>query len=360
MVFNNLDQLGRDKAVLTSPIFTCADDPLRASFKVKLGFGTTRLNKMDVKIIPTSADVYLFKYTSRIYRKDEDLDTELKNSNFKSGVKRARSVTALNSVWDYSLQNYIGEMEALHEEMEALHEGDGPLDYFNFQIVLQYAVAEVAEENIIYDNQCRLIWEYKSLLDEPKDADITIIVQDESFKCHKVMLVARSTYFQTLFQSGMIESQSNQITMVDVTPEIMRHVLRYLYSGTFPENMEELAFDLLPFADKYALEELKVRCENAIRPVVTVDNVIRTVVMADMHSCKNLFLSCISLFKENVDDLMKREEWKMISQPLLLRLFSSCCKEEIPAICDPADQSPARQLGVDMSRMFNSGHDQVC
>ena len=49
------------------------------------------------------------------------------------------------------------------------------------------------------------------LFSDATDADVTIVVGDEKFKAHKVLLKARSDYFRALFESNMEESRKNEV-----------------------------------------------------------------------------------------------------------------------------------------------------
>ena len=64
--------------------------------------------------------------------------------------------------------------------------------------------------------------------------DMEFFVDEESFKAHRVMLCAVSSYFRKLlageFQEGTHASKA--ISMEAYTPETFRMILEYLYHGT--------------------------------------------------------------------------------------------------------------------------------
>jgi hypothetical protein len=81
------------------------------------------------------------------------------------------------------------------------------------------------------------ISEFGSLLDDPTRVDVTFVVNNERIPAHRTILAARSTYFRTMFSSGMKEAQEgNDIIVQDTSPEAFRAMLLYLYT-------DELAFD---------------------------------------------------------------------------------------------------------------------
>ena len=107
-------------------------------------------------------------------------------------------------------------------------------------------------------------------------------------------------------------------------------VVTYLYCGRLPENLSEIAFDLIPFAEKYLLEDLKAACEVALRPVISKDDVIQALILAHVHRCSNLFKFCIPLFKANIEELKETEQWEELKEELkelpdlLSQLLLSC------------------------------------
>jgi len=57
----------------------------------------------------------------------------------------------------------------------------------------------------------QLLWKDKPF------ADVTFVVQNEEIPAHRIILL-KSHYFQTMLQSGMIESNSSKITVPDISP----------------------------------------------------------------------------------------------------------------------------------------------
>lgn len=55
----------------------------------------------------------------------------------------------------------------------------------------------------------------------------------------------------------MSESQSDRVIIDDVEPDVMKEMLRFMYTGTAP-NLDRMADTLLAAADKYQLDRLKV------------------------------------------------------------------------------------------------------
>lgn len=85
----------------------------------------------------------------------------------------------------------------------------------------------------------------------------------------------------------LCEIISFSIEVNDVEPDVMADMLRFIYTDKAP-NLETMAAELLAAADKYALERLKVMCEEALCNNLTVENVSEILILADRHSAEQL------------------------------------------------------------------------
>jgi len=113
----------------------------------------------------------------------------------------------------------------------------------------------------------------KRLLDEQIEPDFEVVVQNEVIPCHKVVLVARSRYFETcIITSGMVESQANRLvvdTGAPMTADAFRALLRCLYAGDDILGVltPGTAMYLVDAASFYGLSNLRLKhfCENCVR-----------------------------------------------------------------------------------------------
>ena len=119
-------------------------------------------------------------------------------------------------------------------------------------------------------------------------ADVLLYCGGREFQCHKAILAARSQVFQAMFSHDMEEKKNCRVEVKDVEPDVMAELLRFIYTGKTAANLESMAADLLAAADKYALERLKVMCEEALCNGLTVENVCDVLKIADLHSAEQL------------------------------------------------------------------------
>ena len=173
---------------------------------------------------------------------------------------------------------------------------------------------------------CKLSDDLGSLFENSQFADVQLYCGGREFQCHKAILAARSQVFQAMFSHDMEEKKNCRVEVKDVEPEVMAELLRFIYTGKTAANLESMAADLLAAADKYALERLKVMCEEALCNGLTVENVCDVLKIADLHSAEQLkaqvnMLEIVASLKpfcqaiefintRHVTDVMETSGWK--------------------------------------------------
>ena len=66
------------------------------------------------------------------------------------------------------------------------------------------------------------------------------------------IFAARSPVFNAMFEHEMEERKQGRVEITDVDHEVMREMLRFIYTGKAP-NLDKMADDLLAAADKVGL-----------------------------------------------------------------------------------------------------------
>ncbi len=76
-------------------------------------------------------------------------------------------------------------------------------------------------------------------------------------KSGNVYFPARSPVFAAMFEHEMEERKQNRVAITDVDQEVLREMLRYIYTGK-SQNLEKMADDLLAAADKVSYNNFSV------------------------------------------------------------------------------------------------------
>ena len=106
-------------------------------------------------------------------------------------------------------------------------------------------------------------------------SDVNFNIGGREFLAHKNILAARSQYFAAMFQHPMKEQSTNQVKIEDIEPGVFDQLLRFIYTGRVPlDKLETMAADLFIAADKYLMDELKMKCENYLLSQMSPDNCV--------------------------------------------------------------------------------------
>ena len=167
-------------------------------------------------------------------------------------------------------------------------------------------------------------------MESSKNADVTFLIKGEKIKAHKNIIAARCSYFDNMFESGMMESVTNEVEVKDADPTVFKGLLEFLYSGSAPTNLADIALGLLSLADKYSLEELKKICEDHLCLSLDADNFVDALVVAKRHNCDGLLSRAKSVFPVHVG-VLKNSAAKLRqlgeSPDALLDLLEHLCIE---------------------------------
>jgi speckle-type POZ protein len=139
-----------------------------------------------------------------------------------------------------------------------------------------------------------------NLLEFEEGADVTFKVEDQVFHAHKIVLAMRSPVFKVQLYGPMSDKAQQDLTVEDMQPAIFKALLHYIYTDTLPvmDSLDEHEDDdmvkhLLAAADRYALERMKVMCEDILCRRLDVQSVAATLALADQHHCSKLKDACI-------------------------------------------------------------------
>lgn len=165
-------------------------------------------------------------------------------------------------------------------------------------------------ENLQFNvRESKLIQDFGNMLDNGKFSDITLAVGEREFQAHKAILAARSDVFAAMFSYEMEESQSNRVALTDIGHDVLQEILHFIYTSKAP-NLDQMAHDLLKAADKYALETLKLMCEEALIGNISIETAVETLKFADRHSANQLKAYAKNFITANITEVMKTEGGK--------------------------------------------------
>lgn len=149
------------------------------------------------------------------------------------------------------------------------------------------------------------------MLSDVKFSDLTVIsAEGKKLYLHKSILASRSPVFAAVFEHDMIENQKNVINIEDIEYAVLSEVFRFIYSGKVHEISSRL-FDILRAADKYAIEGLKILCEETMLYEIKLENAINYLIEADKYNCSNVN-KIIDFIVSAASDIVQRPEFEAL------------------------------------------------
>lgn len=182
--------------------------------------------------------------------------------------------------------------------------------------------------------ECRLSDDIGDLFESRKFSDVILSVNGKEFYTHKAILAARSPVFAAMFEHDMEEKKQNRVEITDVDSDVLKEMLRFIYTGR-ATNLDNMADELLAAADKYALERLKVMCEEELCQSLSVDSVSESLVLADLHNADQLKAYSIDFINSHAADVMETSGWKIMVQVrphLVADAFRALATQQVPPI----------------------------
>ncbi|XP_058120656.1 BTB/POZ domain-containing protein 9 [Anopheles ziemanni] len=153
-------------------------------------------------------------------------------------------------------------------------------------------------------------------------SDVTFIVDDMRLPAHRVILAARSAYFNALLYGGMKESQQNEIKL-DVPLMAFKALLRYIYSGcmSLSQMREEHILDTLGLANQYGFDDLEKSISDYLRQVLALGNVCAILDAARLYGLDSLSTVCHLFVDRNATEILKHETFFNLSLDSLVCLL---------------------------------------
>ncbi|KAJ4770477.1 BTB/POZ and MATH domain-containing protein 2 [Rhynchospora pubera] len=151
--------------------------------------------------------------------------------------------------------------------------------------------------------------------------DVTFQVEGERISAHRFLLAARSPVFEAELYGSMIEAKSSCIMIKEMKAEVFKALLHFIYTDNsegheLKDLSVELVQDLFVAADRYALEMLKVQCQQRLWVTLCLDTALSTLIFAERHSSPWLKEKCLEFASksENFTELALTEEYVQMMQ----------------------------------------------
>jgi speckle-type POZ protein len=118
-----------------------------------------------------------------------------------------------------------------------------------------------------------------------------------------------------MFKHPMKEQSTNQIKIEDIEPEVFQELLHFIYTGRISKaTMEKMAANLFIAADKYLLDELKMKCENYLVLHMSPDNCVVLLLHGDLTNPAEPLKEAAKYLRRFPNEVTSSERWKKMKQ----------------------------------------------
>lgn len=125
--------------------------------------------------------------------------------------------------------------------------------------------------------------------------NLTVLqVDGTTIVAHRSFLAAFAEYFASMFGSGMLESNANELTLRDVDGRALSLLIDYAYSGEL-DMTEDNVLKLLETANYLGVEVICDVCSEFIYHRLNIENVIDLLSLASAFHCKKLYEKVINI-----------------------------------------------------------------
>lgn len=167
-----------------------------------------------------------------------------------------------------------------------------------------------------------------------KTGDLSDVVLSDGItqiRAHKVILSARSPVFSRMFQHQMKENCENCVKISDIPGDALVELISYIYTGSIVLKDAKMARELYIAADKYAVIDLKKLCSEVLQNV-TFDDVLDTLILADLYEDKTLKQSSLNFIAMNYSQVKNTKNWESFmqeNQPLAIEILSFIIENKV-------------------------------
>ncbi|XP_039269437.2 uncharacterized protein LOC120344336 [Styela clava] len=148
--------------------------------------------------------------------------------------------------------------------------------------------------------------------------DFIINVDKYSFKTHRVVLAACSSYFNAMFSSNMKEVREGSVTMMDIESDAMRKCIEYMYVGEVDISMEEVE-DVLHVSKLIQLDGLSEECFKYLQEHLSADNCLSSMSLSQMYGREDVSIVIEEYIRQNLEFVITTELFPYINTTSLMR-----------------------------------------
>ena len=159
---------------------------------------------------------------------------------------------------------------------------------------------------------------YSSAFDD-EFSDVTIVVENEPIRAHRIILARRCEFFYKMFTSGMRESTETTIPLSGVSKTVFMLLLHYIYTSEIKIDFTN-AVELYQAADRFQLHKLQDACAEVAKEKMTTEQAAVFLQQAHDFNCLELKDTCMSFVRDNFAKVSQTLGMKEVTAELMLEI----------------------------------------
>jgi len=292
------------------------DDGERVSMEVQvMKHGKTKWKRIERFIAKNADGIFLQTHTNLL-----DLESLKKDKTFVNGV-RVPSLISHDTILDEENSSFFPNGVLTVKVNITVHGEE----------IVTYKTTKVPDDSISpFQLKGELSGHLRKMLESHRFSDFRIICQEEIIPCHRNIIAARSDVLEAMFEHNMEESKTGEVVIKDFDIDIVKAVVAHIYTGEV-ELTEDNTEELIRAADKYHLEGLKKKTEDALVKTVQIENAIAMFVLGDAVHANKLRDVSKEIIVSNAVAIVKINGWKAALgrfPELTLEIFESVVNDK--------------------------------
>ncbi|XP_014306452.1 LOW QUALITY PROTEIN: speckle-type POZ protein-like [Myotis lucifugus] len=232
---------------------------------------------------------------------------------------KGEEIKSLESHWAYSFVQgkRLGFKKFIHrdvllDEDNSLLPDDKLALFFEVSVVQDsFTISGQSTTEMVTVPECQVAHAPGGLREHSWFTDCCFCVAGQEFQAHNAILAARSPVFRAMFAHAMEESNKSRVEIIDMEPGpgVFKEMMCFIYTEKAP-NLDKMADGLLAAADKYALERLKVMCQEALSRHLSEEDAAEMLTLADLHRADQLKPQAVDFINSHAEDVLETEGWQ--------------------------------------------------
>ena len=152
--------------------------------------------------------------------------------------------------------------------------------------------------------------------------DVELVVDQQCFRAHRVVLAASSMYFRAMFCRQMAESGQRRVVIQGVDADALDSLIKFSYTCSLEIN-EENAQSLLAASNFLQMLRAREACCKFLQERLDCSNCLDVADFAEFQSCQELLEVALTYARRNFTEVSKNERFCQISYSRMKHFLTS-------------------------------------